>query len=362
MKLIHTADLHLDSRLTGNLDREKAKIRKTEILHTFTRITDYAAENGVSGVLIAGDLFDTASVSATARNVVLAGIAGHPEITFFWLRGNHDRDNFLSGLEEVPPNLKQFRDRWTSYRFGPVTVTGAELNRENAGALFQSLFLEYPDINIVMLHGQEMKSRLKDKTEVIELPSLKNRNIDYLALGHIHSYKAEKLDSRGVYCYPGCPDGRGFDECGEKGFVLLHVDEETKQVRPEFVPFSSRTLYTVEADVTGCANTPEIEQAVRAKLGQAYPASSLLKVLLTGRVPVECEKDVLYLETVLGRQYFHVRVEDCTELSVNYEDYLYDRSLRGEFVRLVMADGTLSGEEKGAVIRTGFRALSGEEI
>ena len=33
----------------------------------------------------------------------------------------------------------------------------------------------------------------------------------------IHKYKKEKLDNRGVYCYSGCLEGRGFDECGEKG-------------------------------------------------------------------------------------------------------------------------------------------------
>jgi exonuclease SbcD len=56
-------------------------------------------------------------------------------------------------------------------------------------------------------------SSSKDKTEVISLKELKNKAIDYLALGHIHSYKMEQLDSRGVYCYPGCLEGRGFDEC-----------------------------------------------------------------------------------------------------------------------------------------------------
>ena len=54
----------------------------------------------------------------------------------------------------------------------------------------------------------------------------KDLNIDYLALGHIHSYKCHKLDKRGVYCYSGCLEGRGFDECGDKGFVLLETEED----------------------------------------------------------------------------------------------------------------------------------------
>ena len=54
MKLIHCADLHLDSRMTSNLSGEQAKERKTEILGTFQRMIDYARKNGVRAILIAG--------------------------------------------------------------------------------------------------------------------------------------------------------------------------------------------------------------------------------------------------------------------------------------------------------------------
>ena len=53
MKIIHCADLHLDSRMNANLEKDKAKERKGEILHTFERMITYAAENGVSAILIA---------------------------------------------------------------------------------------------------------------------------------------------------------------------------------------------------------------------------------------------------------------------------------------------------------------------
>jgi fucose 4-O-acetylase-like acetyltransferase len=80
-----------------------------------------------------------------------------------------------------------------------------------------------------MLHGQETAGRfVKNKKSAdyagsVSLSALRGRGIDYLALGHIHAYKKAPLDSRGIYCYPGCLEGRGFDECGRKGFVLLVV-------------------------------------------------------------------------------------------------------------------------------------------
>ena len=100
MKIVHCADLHLDSKMTANLTKEQARERKKEILRTFTRMVEYAAKNGVRAILIAGDLFDTRNISAMARNTVRDMICTHPEIDFLYLRGNHDSDNFLSKMEE----------------------------------------------------------------------------------------------------------------------------------------------------------------------------------------------------------------------------------------------------------------------
>lgn len=43
MKLIHCADLHLDSRMESGLPPEKARERRMELLHTFTKMVDMAA-------------------------------------------------------------------------------------------------------------------------------------------------------------------------------------------------------------------------------------------------------------------------------------------------------------------------------
>ena len=55
MKIIHCADLHLDSKMTANLSKDQARERKREILRTFTRMVEYASKNDVRVILIAGD-------------------------------------------------------------------------------------------------------------------------------------------------------------------------------------------------------------------------------------------------------------------------------------------------------------------
>ena len=87
MKIIHCADLHLDSKMTSNLSKEQAKERKMEILRTYSRMIEYAKNNDVKAIIIAGDLFDTRNVSATARNLVKDSITSNPDIDFYYLKG-----------------------------------------------------------------------------------------------------------------------------------------------------------------------------------------------------------------------------------------------------------------------------------
>ncbi len=365
MLLIHCADLHLDSRLTSNLNKEKARERNAELLRSFERMVDYAAVNGVRAILIAGDLFDVAKISANTRHVVWDAICGHGDILFFYLRGNHDTGHFFADREQIPENLKLFDSAWRSYALGSgkIVVSGLELSPENAAGAANSLVLDHSNFNIVMLHGQEAETGAKDRTEVIRLRELKNKGIDHLALGHIHSYREGALDARGVWCYPGCLDGRGFDECGEHGFVLLDVDEKTGTCERTFIPFASRRLHTVAADVSGCEKPSEMAQRIRKALETQHPSrDDLVKVVLTGEVDVESVTDIDYLEKRLEPHLYFVKIQDQTAPSVDAERFYLDESLKGEFVRTVMEAEGLSEEERMGAIRYGLRAIAGEEV
>lgn len=355
MKFIHCADLHLDSKMSANLDKEKAKERKAEILHTFERMVDYAEQNGVFGILIAGDMFDTKNTTAATRNAVLFQINSHPELTFYYLNGNHDNDNFLAGLDTIPENLKMFDSVWTQYEVGEIVISGIDLSVENTEFAHASLMLDSEKFNIVMMHGQE--------GELINLRSLKNKGIDYLALGHIHAYKTEQLDARATYCYPGCLEGRGFDECGEHGFVVLDINEGDGTYSHEFISFAKRKLYTITVDVTDCQTTSEMIAKTRDSLEEAgCDETALVKIVLTGTLDVECEKDVDHILTRFKSQYYFVKIYDETTLKINVEDYMLDASLKGEYVRMIMQDSAMSEEDKAIIIRYGLQVIAGEEV
>ena len=368
MKLIHCADLHLDSMMNTHFSGVKAKERKNELLETFRRMVNFATENGVVAVIIAGDLFDRKNISATARNTVLFEITNNPQIDFYYLKGNHDADSFVSGLDVIPNNLKLFGEDWTRYIAfeedgNKVVITGAEIDESNSRGIYSGLTLEDSDFNIVVLHGQESHSSSGSRGENINLNELKNRAIDYLALGHVHYYKEAQLDARGVYCYPGCLEGRGFDECGEHGFILLDIDLSDKTVTREFVNIATRSLYELEADISGCNNTMEISKRISLAIESCcYGRENLVKILLTGKTDVECEKNLELLEKQFENEFYFVKIQDDTTFEIDYEIYAHDESLKGEFIRLVKSKNDLSEEDKAMIIRFGIQALRGEEI
>ena len=90
-------------------------------------------------------------------------------------------------------------------------------------------------------------------------------------------------------------------------------------------------------------------------------ASSIVRLVLTGELDAECEKDIAYLTAAFAEKYDYFETADETRLTVDMDDYLLDQSLKGEFIRTVFGDGTLSDEDKAVIVRYGLRALAGEE-
>jgi DNA repair exonuclease SbcCD nuclease subunit len=360
MKLIHCADLHLDSKMESNLDKEQANLRRIELVETFERMVDYAKENQVRGILISGDLFDKSHVRKDIKKRVVEQIVTSPEIEFFYLKGNHDRCDFMEeGIDDIPSNFRMFNSEgWTSYQLEDVVITGMEINSSNVATMAQRLVLDSASINIVMLHGQQAEYDGKDGAEIINTSSFKGKFIDYLALGHVHKYIFEQLDDRGVYCYPGCLEGRGFDETGDKGFVLLDVEDG--HITSEFIPFALRRLHEIEVPVT-----PEMDlQAAVAKakdLLDDVDAQDLVKFVITGERELDDELDTIRFVRLFENKYFFVKCYDRTKTLVDYDSFKYDKSLKGEFVRLVQSQD-MDEEEKAKIIEIGIKAIMGEDL
>ena len=240
LRFIHCADVHLGAKMTAKLPKELASERQAELRASFARMVDYGASLGVKAVLIAGDMFDSDRPLKNDRGYFYGVVKKYPNIDFLYLRGNHDQEQ---SYEESLPNLKTFSEKWQRYSYGNVDIWGAEFTQENCLSLLDSLQTDKDKKNVVLLHGQPSNGVGRYE---INLKKLQGKQVDYLALGHLHSYAEGRIDERGRYAFSGCLEGRGFDELGEKGFILFETDETSPYggINSRFIPHSSRIFLT----------------------------------------------------------------------------------------------------------------------
>ncbi|MBR2869919.1 MAG: exonuclease SbcCD subunit D [Clostridia bacterium] len=356
MKFIHTADLHLDSKIE-NLPPEKANMRREEILRSFERLCDYAKQNHVSAVIIAGDLFDTRRVTKKALERVIGAISLCDHVDFLYLAGNHDGKVDEEIFNNFPDNFKLFSHGFSSFRYGGVVIGGFCYEGNLLKSSYDQIVFNEKDYNVLCMHGQIADYKNKQASGVISIPLLKDKFIDYLALGHYHSYSTGELDARGVYAYSGCLDARGFDEIGQKGFVLLDTDKNTT----EFIEFSSRIYYESEFNVSGFDAWFMARSDILSLATKNFDKGCLLKLVIKGDRKADFNLDINELQERLNEIVFFARVDDKTDLILSQEDYLNDKSVRGEFLRLVW-ESDLSPEQKKKVISCGLNAIKGEEI
>ena len=307
--------------------------------------------NGFEAVLICGDLFDTARPTMDDKRFFYKLPRRYPDLKFFYLRGNHDTEE---GFDETLPNLYTFGPEPSSFDLGEAVISGCELP---AGE--EALYGDYSPVpgrvNILMLHGQLSESG-SASGGAINKKKLEEKKIDYLALGHIHSYGEIPL-GEGVAVYPGCLEGRGYDEIGKHGFVEIEI--ENGRVSHRFVPFAQREIILKTVDLTGTSDAEEAIGKVRAS-AESSP-KDMIRIELTGEVSYSTEGLAMEIVTRLGGAFYDISVKDLTETAVDISGLAEQISHKGEFFRVVMNSEELTDEEKTEVLRIGLRLFEGKE-
>lgn len=336
MKIIHTADIHLGSRIEAKLSKDKAEIRRAEVRQAFNKMVSFAALNDIKVILIAGDLFDSARPLQKDKEFFYSVVKNNPDIDFIYLRGNHDDEETADS--DIPSNLKLFGDEWQAYIYEDVAVYGAERPKSSWRGDENSK-------NIVAFHGMAE-----------DMPAILDKNIDYLAMGHVHTFSEVKVDIRGKAIYSGCLEGRGFDEIGIKGFVVIN----TEDMSHEFVPNSIRVIDEFDVDISKAADSYEAYKIIKDEIDT--DSNNLCVVRLCGEISFD---DFCLEEDISGYfrdEYFYVYVKNNTQVKINYEAIAKEETIKGEFVRLVLSNKMYSDEQKERIVSVGIRALEGKEV
>ena len=155
----------------------------------------------------------------------------------------------------------------------------------------------------------------------------------YLALGHVHQCSGLQHQGEVRWAYPGCPEGRGFDELEDKGVLVGEVGPEGVSVR--FTPLCKRRYRVLTADVTGEIDGPGVDLAA--------------------------------LEGMFRERFYDLELRDHTRPAQSLWERAGEDSLRGLFLHELRERYEAAGTEQEReqivrAVRFGLAALDGRDL
>ena len=360
---IHAADLHLDSPF-GALPPMQAAARRRESREIFSRLRDYVRSHRIDAVLLSGDLFDSAEVYKETLEQMADALARTPALIFI-APGNHDYFGPHSPWTEMewPENVTIFNTGRMSAVEVPewkAVFHGAAFTAPEQGSSFLAGFHVPEDGNahIGILHGEVEPSQ--SRYDPIFREDIEKSGLHYLALGHIHKRGEPERCGKTLVAWPGCPEGRGFDELGEKGFYEGSVADDGS-VELSFVPFARRRYELLEVDLTG----KEPLGAVLAALPE-NTEKDIYRILLRGETG-ERGVELAALREQLEERFYALELRDHTRLAEDIWSRSGEDSLRGMFLRELYSrrETAESQEEKERIDRAarfGLAALDHRDM
>ena len=273
MKILHSADWHLDAPMTGYSDAQTEVLRR-ELRKIPEKIAKLCLAENCDLLILAGDLFDGAYTreSLTAVRTALKSV----QIPVIITPGNHD---FCGGnspyeTEEWPSNVHIFTQPKLETLSLPeldCRIYGAGYSSMDCPGLLKDFRAEGDERwHIGVLHGDPASA--SSPYCPVTKAQIQEAGLDYLAMGHIHkggSYRTGEA----LCAWPGCPMGRGFDELGAKGVIIAQL---TDGISANFVPLDTPRFYDEEVEV---GDDPA---ASVATLLPAVDSSDFYRITLTG--------------------------------------------------------------------------------
>lgn len=283
IKILHTADVHLDSPLRS-LALRNAGLRETVAAASraaFSQMIDRALSEEVAAILISGDLFDGRERTARTGAFLLAELDRLAEagIQVYYIKGNHDAENPITGTLDLPQHVHVFDARGGKHQLAEdVWIHGVSFAESHAPESLLPRFKAPVEgaVNIAMLHSSLAGAAGHDVYAPCSVSDLAAMGFDYWALGHIH--KRQIHAEAPWVVMPGIPQGRDIGEAGPKSATLLTIEQG--QIALSEVPTSVVEFVETELDVTGAAN----DEALRATLKAHLSVLSAALVAPTGVV------------------------------------------------------------------------------
>ena len=322
MKFIHTADIHLDSPLTGLSAYADAPVEmlRTATRDAFTNLIAEAIEQQVDFMVIAGDLYDGTWKDHNTgiyfcKEMGRLKKAGIPVFVLF---GNHDAESEMTKKLQLPDNVFTFDTRKPStFRLEQLKVAlhGRSFKEKET---LENLVTGYPApvpgiFNIGVLHTALEGNSAHATYAPCSLDELHAKGYHYWALGHVHEHQI--WEGASTVVFPGNLQGRHIRETGPRGAIIVTADEHGIQdIERLFVDVLRWT--SLEVNVTECNSLSDVVGAIGKELEGIVENSpstipTAVRVTLTGKTPAhgdlfglefQLRAEVLALAVAMGAE------------------------------------------------------------
>ena len=294
MRIVHAADIHLDSPLAGMARRqpELEALVKTCTRDAFSNLVDTAIANEADVLLIAGDLYDTEQRNYETGLFFAREMQrlGRPCVV---IHGNHDSASQITKSLQPPPNVTILPAR------RPDTVHFPELGLAVHGQSFGSraeaeeLAGAYPKrvegaFNVGLLHSSMENPGQHARYAPCRVETLLARNYDYWALGHIHT-RVTLHEAPWIH-FPGNTQGRHVHETGPRGATLVEVGDDHRVRSLTFLPTDVLRWAVADIDASGQGSMEALTALIRFELDTVARAAEgrpvVVRVVLRGQTPL----------------------------------------------------------------------------
>ena len=279
MKLVHAADLHLDSALSGLTRYESAPADEIRgaTRRAFGNLVSLCLEERAGLLVIAGDLFDGDWRDVSTGLFFAAQLSKLCEagVRVAWIRGNHDAVSQIRRSVRLPePVIELSSDRAETHIFEDlgVAVHGQSFAKRD---VTDDLAAHYPErvagaLNVGLLHTALEGRAGHDRYAPCRVETLVNRGYEYWALGHVH--QREVVHREPYVVFPGNLQGRHARELGEKGATLVSFEGD------RISAVEHRSLDVVRwaelsVSVSGAQHVDDVRAACQLELTRAAEAA-----------------------------------------------------------------------------------------
>lgn len=344
MKFFHTADLHLGAK-NKLLSSEDQELLKSERLQKLKDFFDKANSEKVDFVLICGDLFHSKAPQPKLVKSFFEMVKNCNSYVVY-IKGNHDEKFEINSSPENFIILDNSRPCVSIGDADIWSVMDKNIIKNN---------MDKSRKNILMLHGDVENASDNDFVDIKEFFDLP---FDYVAMGHIHYFKAFSLYQK-YFVYSGSLFSNGFDECNEKGYVEVNIEDKTNF---DFCPLEGRYYRICEVDITRLNSNAQIIDKIKNEFNrQNIRNIDVVRVVLTGYSDENDDKNLTLIKNNFYDQ-FYFEIVDKTKFNIDLESLKKETlSFKAEFIRLV-EESSLSENDKNTICRLGIEALKGEDL